>query len=202
VTNESTSGVQRRFRVNPWAAAVHEDIGDWLAELGAEYCACRVCDDGTRELSWTFRQSGHYDGRGRRHRQLIFRALRGGRGQWEIVYTEEAASWRPGVDLLCYDEASIHAERADLRTATQRLLHAGLAHRRRPRETMLATDNRRAVLVGMVIGLVFGTGAAVWAGIVGQSLLMWLLICALPMLLIGVIFLAFVLALGLPLALR
>lgn len=71
-----------RFPVNRWADTVDRQAADWLTEHGATYGSCHVEDDDTRVLTWWFPRGSPHGGRGRRHRALEFRALRGDTNTW------------------------------------------------------------------------------------------------------------------------
>ncbi|WP_158895580.1 hypothetical protein [Amycolatopsis anabasis] len=138
----------RPYRANRWAVAVHGQAADWLEGLGAEYGACRVDDDGTREISWTLPQGFSFGGKHRRYRQLLFRALHGNRNSWEVVYREAAVALGGGT-VRYYASTSTRADLTGLQPAAVRLVQGRLPHLARPVATCghAVPDGRLAPLL-------------------------------------------------------
>ncbi|MEV4649032.1 hypothetical protein [Saccharopolyspora sp. NPDC049357] len=129
-----TSNAADSIRLNRWASAAHDALGDWLGEHQAEYVGCAVDDDGTRQLRWQW-PTGELGASPGRRRELLVRSLAGDLDGWELVFREVKHSPRGG-RVRHYASTSTTGLNLDqLRHAVIELVDAGLEHLGSPTAT-------------------------------------------------------------------
>lgn len=158
-----TRGQQRdQVRLNRWARLADEQLGDWLAGLGATYAGAVVEADGTRMMRWIL-PAGANPSAPRRCRELLARALDGDVGRWELVYQEVLYARCEGPTRY-FGSAVQRCEWAGMAMAAAELVQGGLAHYRQPVATCGHSVGDGRLLPGVFVVVAIAALAFGWWG--------------------------------------